>query len=49
MQDYHVLIINPGSTTTKIAVYRNEDRLFEQVLRHSREELDEMCIRDSDK
>ena len=40
MQDYHVLIINPGSTTTKIAVYRNEDRLFEQVLRHSREELD---------
>jgi butyrate kinase len=34
-----VLAINPGSTSTKIAVYDNEELLFEQVVRYSNEEL----------
>jgi butyrate kinase len=33
------LIINPGSTSTKIAVYENENSVFEITLRHSNEEL----------
>lgn len=33
------LIINPGSTSTKIAVYQNEESIFETTLRHTSEEL----------
>lgn len=36
---YRVLAINPGSTSTKIAVYEEEKCLFEEVIRHSTEEL----------
>lgn len=34
-----MLIINPGSTSTKIAVYRDEEPLFVENIQHSREEL----------
>lgn len=34
-----ILVINPGSTSTKIAVYKDLAPLFEQSLRHSVEEL----------
>lgn len=33
------LIMNPGSTSTKIAVFENENSIFETTLRHSNEEL----------
>ena len=33
------LIINPGSTSTKIGVFEDETLLFEETLRHSTEEL----------
>ncbi len=33
------LIINPGSTSTKIAVFEDETMLFEETLRHSTEEI----------
>lgn len=36
---YRVLAINPGSTSTKISVYEDEDRVFETTLRHSAEEV----------
>lgn len=36
---YKVLIINPGSTSTKIGVYEDENELFEETLRHSTEEI----------
>lgn len=39
MQHFTILAINPGSTSTKIAVYSNETIKFEQVIRHSIEEL----------
>ncbi|MDF2569904.1 MAG: buk2 1 [Sporomusa sp.] len=39
MQQYKVLAINPGSTSTKIAVYTNEQLEFEQVIRHSTDDL----------
>jgi butyrate kinase len=39
MQQYTILAINPGSTSTKIAVYTNEVIIFEQVIRHSISEL----------
>ncbi|MGM0565848.1 MAG: butyrate kinase [Bacteroidota bacterium] len=35
-----ILAINPGSTSTKIAVYQNAKALFLKTLRHSTEELD---------
>ena len=33
------LIINPGSTSTKIGVFEDEILLFEETLRHSTEEI----------
>lgn len=39
MHQYKILAINPGSTSTKIAVYTNEQINFEQVIRHSTHEL----------
>ncbi len=37
--NYKILSINPGSTSTKIALYENETELFCTTLRHSVEEL----------
>lgn len=37
---YRVLAINPGSTSTKIAVFDDSTPLFEKNLRHDPEELD---------
>lgn len=34
-----LLIINPGSTSTKIAIFDNEQQIMEHTLRHSSEEL----------
>lgn len=36
---FRILTINPGSTSTKIAVFENDNPLFEEVLRHSNDEL----------
>lgn len=36
---FRILAINPGSTSTKIAVYDNEELLFEKVVTYSNEEL----------
>ena len=35
---YKILVINPGSTSTKIGVYEDETLLFEKTLRHSTDE-----------
>jgi butyrate kinase len=37
---YRVLAINPGSTSTKIAVYEDKTPLFEKTLRHDPAELE---------
>ena len=34
-----LLIINPGSTSTKVAVYDGEDQLFVESISHSAEEI----------
>jgi butyrate kinase len=39
MDSPKILVINPGSTSTKIAVFQHEECLFEQTIRHY---LDEM-------
>lgn len=36
---FKILTINPGSTSTKIAVFDNEELVFEKTLRHSSEEI----------
>ncbi len=36
---YKILAINPGSTSTKVALYEEERPLLESTLRHSTEEL----------
>jgi butyrate kinase len=35
-----LLIVNPGSTSTKIGVFEDETQVFDKTLRHEREELD---------
>ncbi len=39
--NYRVLAINPGSTSTKIAVYDDSTPVFEKTLRHDPEELNQ--------
>ena len=42
-----ILAINPGSTSTKIAVYNEEEQLFVKNLKHSAEEIAKYdCIAD---
>ena len=36
---FQILTINPGSTSTKIAVFNDEKEVFSKTLRHSAEEL----------
>ena len=36
---YKILVINPGSTSTKIAVFEDESMVMEKTLRHSNEEI----------
>jgi len=36
---YKLLMINPGSTSTKIGVYEDENEVLEETLRHSSEEI----------
>ena len=36
---YEILVVNPGSTSTKIGVFRDEEMLFDVTLRHSAEEI----------
>lgn len=36
---YKILIINPGSTSTKIGVFQDEAQIMEETLRHSTEEI----------
>ena len=33
-QEYKILVINPGSTSTKVSLYRNETSLFEKSVFH---------------
>lgn len=37
--EYNVLVINPGSTSTKIALFQNKDKIFEKKVIHSAESL----------
>ena len=39
MKQYRILAINPGSTSTKVAIYEGRDLIKEITLRHSAEEL----------
>ncbi len=34
-----ILVINPGSTSTKVAIFEDEDLLVQETLRHANEEL----------
>ena len=36
---YKILAINPGSTSTKVAVFENDKEVFSTTLRHSSEEI----------
>ena len=38
-KDYKILVINPGSTSTKVGLFSNEQLLFEKKIEHSNEEL----------
>lgn len=39
MKSFLLLIINPGSTSTKLAVFRDREPLYSETLRHSSNEL----------
>lgn len=39
MEAFRILAINPGSTSTKIAIFDNEKQVMEETLRHSSDEI----------
>lgn len=39
MEEIYIIAINPGSTSTKIAVYRNKECIYEENIKHSTEDL----------
>jgi butyrate kinase len=39
VEEVYIIAINPGSTSTKIAVYRNKECMFEENIKHSAEDL----------
>ena len=39
MKEQNVLVLNLGSTSTKIAIYQGQNPLFVETLRHTAEEL----------
>jgi len=38
--EYLILAINPGSTSTKIALYKNEEQLFKESIDHPQQEIE---------
>ena len=40
MENILILAINPGSTSTKIAVFKNKEQIFTKNIKHSNEELE---------
>jgi len=40
-QNFLILVINPGSTSTKVAVFENENAVMEKVIRHPGEDFAE--------
>jgi len=47
LKKYKILVINPGSTSTKIAVFENETSVFLKNIKHSTEDLKAFtCITD---
>ncbi|UOR12362.1 butyrate kinase [Halobacillus amylolyticus] len=41
MQSHRILVINPGSTSTKIGVFDDEQVVFEKTIRHTPEEVNQ--------
>jgi len=39
MSNRLILAINPGSTSTKVAIYENENPVFQETIHHSAEDL----------
>lgn len=39
MEKHYILVINPGSTSTQVALFNNKDCLFEESIAHTMEEL----------
>lgn len=39
MKDFIILAINPGSTSTKIAVFQNDKEIFNKNIKHPAEEI----------
>ncbi len=37
--DYYILVINPGSTSTKLSLFKNEVVLFQEIIPHSSQSL----------
>ena len=40
MEEYKILAMNFGSTSTKVAVYEGDTRLLQKVFHHSPEDLE---------
>jgi butyrate kinase len=39
MKDYYILVINPGSTSTQVALFKNQNCLKEESIEHTSEQL----------
>lgn len=39
MKDYYILVINPGSTSTQVGLFKNRECILEKSIKHTAEEL----------
>ena len=46
MKEHLILAINPGSTSTKLAIFQNENQLFKKTMHHEKEQLATKLERD---
>lgn len=43
METFRILTINPGSTSTKVALFRNEEKVFSETLEHDSSEVNQFA------
>ena len=46
MKKHLILAINPGSTSTKLAIFQNEEQLFKKTMQHEKEQLATVKVTD---
>jgi butyrate kinase len=42
--DFNILVINPGSTSTKVSLFKNEETIFQEIIYHSSQSISSFAL-----